>query len=78
MGAADGESLVASNLRGVDSHGVQLAPFYLAQLVKGRVDADACGRVASEAGAVMCYDGQNGLGQVVASQATAARGASSA
>ena len=66
-----GESLVASNLRGVDSHGVQLAPFYLAQLVSGRVDADACGRVASETGAVMCYDGQNGLGQVVASQATA-------
>jgi LDH2 family malate/lactate/ureidoglycolate dehydrogenase len=66
-----GESLVASNLRGVDSHGVQLAPFYLAQLVSGRVDAEACGRIASEAGAVMSYDGQNGLGQVVASQATA-------
>ena len=64
-----GESLVAANLRGVDSHGVQLAPFYLAQLADGRVDAKAAGRVASESGAVMNYDGQNGLGQVVASRA---------
>ena len=61
-----GESLVAANLRAVDSHGVQLAPFYLAQLSDGRVDANAAGRVASEAGALMSYDGQNGLGQVVA------------
>ena len=65
-----GESLVASDLRGVDSHGVQLAPFYLAQVVAGRVDAEARGRVDSEAGALMRYDGRNGLGQVVASQAT--------
>jgi LDH2 family malate/lactate/ureidoglycolate dehydrogenase len=66
-----GESLVAANLRGVDSHGVQLAPFYLAQLASGRVNGEARGRVVSESGAVMSYDGQNGLGQVVASQATA-------
>ena len=64
-----GESLVAANLRAVDSHGVQLAPFYLAQLADGRVDANAAGRVVSAAGAVMSYDGQNGLGQVVASHA---------
>ena len=66
-----GESLVAANLRGVDSHGVQLAPFYLAQVVAGRVDAETRGRIASESGAVMRYDGCNGLGQVVASQASA-------
>src|SRR5439155_11898055 len=28
-------SLVASNLRGVDSHGVQLVPFYIDQLLAG-------------------------------------------
>ena len=66
-----GQSLVAANLRGVDSHGVQLAPFYLAQVVAGRVDAETGGRVASESGAVMRYDGCNGLGQVIASQAVA-------
>ncbi len=65
-----GESLVAGNLRNVDSHGVQLAPFYLAQVVAGRVAAETCGCVDSEAGAVMRYDGRNGLGQVVALQAT--------
>ncbi len=63
------DSLVAANLRGVDSHGVQLAPFYLAQLADGRVDAQAAGQVAIEAGALLSYDGQNGLGQVVASHA---------
>lgn len=64
-----GESLVAANLRGVDSHGVQLAAFYLAQLADGRVDAKAMGRVVSEAGCLMSFDGENGLGQVVAHHA---------
>ena len=64
-----GESLVAANLRGVDSHGVQLAAFYLAQLADGRVDARGTGRVASETGCIMSYDGENALGQVVAQHA---------
>ena len=62
------ESLVAANLRGVDSHGLQLLPFYLAQIEDGRVNAAACGRVVSESGAVVSYDGENGLGQVVAAR----------
>jgi len=56
-------SLVASNLRGVDSHGVQLASFYLEQILDGNVDIHADGRVASENAACLAYDGQNGIGQ---------------
>ncbi len=59
-------SLVASNLRGVDSHGIQLLPFYVDQLLAGEVDARADGRVVSENGACLLFDGQNGLGQWIA------------
>src|SRR6476646_580886 len=60
------ESLVAANLRGVDSHGVQLLPYYIEQLEWGDMDARADGCVISETGACLLYDGQNGIGQAVA------------
>jgi LDH2 family malate/lactate/ureidoglycolate dehydrogenase len=60
------ESLVAANLRGVDSHGVQLLPYYLEQIEWGDVDARADGRVISESGVCLLYDGQNGIGQATA------------
>jgi LDH2 family malate/lactate/ureidoglycolate dehydrogenase len=60
------ESLVASNLRGVDSHGVQLLPYYLEQIEWGDMDAQADGRVISESGACLLYDAQNGIGQAIA------------
>lgn len=59
-------SLVASNLRGVDSHGIQLLPFYIDQLLAGEVDAQADGRVISENGCCLTFDGQSTLGQWVA------------
>jgi LDH2 family malate/lactate/ureidoglycolate dehydrogenase len=59
--------LVEADLRGVDSHGVQLLTFYLEQLIDGRVDPLAEGCVISESGATLLYDGRNGLGQTVAS-----------
>jgi LDH2 family malate/lactate/ureidoglycolate dehydrogenase len=58
--------LVASNLRGVDSHGIQLLPFYIDQLLAGEMDAAADGRVISESGSCLHFDGQNALGQWVA------------
>src|SRR5579872_6608247 len=58
-------SLVASNLRGVDSHGIQLLPFYLDQLLAGEVDAQADGQVISENGACLLFDAQSALGQWV-------------
>jgi LDH2 family malate/lactate/ureidoglycolate dehydrogenase len=61
------ESLVAANLRGVDSHGIHLLASYLDQIHAGDVDVTATGEVVSESGACLLYDGCNGLGQVVAS-----------
>jgi LDH2 family malate/lactate/ureidoglycolate dehydrogenase len=58
--------LVASNLRGVDSHGIQLLPFYVEQLLAGELDPAADGRVISESGSCLHFDGQNALGQWVA------------
>ncbi len=58
--------LVASNLRGVDSHGIQLLPFYVDQLLAGEMDAQADGAVISESGSCLHFDGQNALGQWVA------------
>ncbi len=60
------ECLVAANLRGVDSHGMQLLPFYVEQLLAKEMDAAAEGRVASESGACLVFDGENALGQWVA------------
>jgi len=60
------DSLVASNLRGVDSHGVSLLPYYLAQWKQGGVDVAATGRIAAESGACITFDGNNAIGQTVA------------
>ena len=59
-------SLVAANLRGVDTHGVQLLPFYIDQLLAGEMDPLTDGEVVSEQGACLLFDGHNGLGQWVA------------
>ncbi|MEO7143490.1 MAG: Ldh family oxidoreductase [Bryobacteraceae bacterium] len=59
------DSLVAANLRGVDSHGVQLLPPYVERLQRGDIDAHATGRVVSENGACLVYDAANAIGQTV-------------
>ena len=60
------EALVAANLRAVDSHGMQLLPYYLDQLRAGNIDPLTDGRVVSESGGCVLYDGQNGFGYTVA------------
>jgi LDH2 family malate/lactate/ureidoglycolate dehydrogenase len=59
------DSLVSASLRGVDSHGIHLLPYYITQIRKGNIDAGTDGRVVSESGACLLYDGQHGLGQCV-------------
>ncbi|MCF3650452.1 Ldh family oxidoreductase [Synoicihabitans lomoniglobus] len=59
-------SLVEANLRGVDSHGMQMLLVYLQQLRAGGINPRASGGVERSDGVCLRYDGGNGLGQVVA------------
>lgn len=59
-------SLVAASLRGVDSHGVQLLPYYIEQLEWRDVNPEAEGHIVSENGCCLVYDGENGIGQFIA------------
>jgi LDH2 family malate/lactate/ureidoglycolate dehydrogenase len=59
-------SLVAANLRGVDSHGIQLLPPYVDQLEAGDMSKTTDGHVVSENGCNLVYDGENGIGQPIA------------
>lgn len=61
--------LVAGNLRGIDSHGVQLLGFYVDQILGGDMAPRAEGVVATESAATMTYDCQGGLGQVTSQHA---------
>src|SRR5712671_6529562 len=64
--------LVEANLRGHDSHGVGLIPSYLHHLEGGTVVANRKGRVVSENGSLIVYDGERAWGQVAAREATMA------
>lgn len=64
------DSLIAANLRGVDSHGIQMIVTYLQQARAGGINIPAAGRVAKEDGVCLRYDGENGFGQVVADRCT--------
>jgi LDH2 family malate/lactate/ureidoglycolate dehydrogenase len=65
-----GDSLVGANLRGVDSHGIQMLAVYIQQLRAGGINVKASGQVEREDGVCLRYHGENGLGQVVADRCT--------
>lgn len=60
------ESLVGSNLRGHDSHGVVRLPWYLRQLREGELVAGAPLEVLNESPAMLVCDAHLGFGQVQA------------
>jgi hydroxycarboxylate dehydrogenase B len=64
------EHLVAANLKGHDSHGVGMAPSYVRWIKAGKLKPNARPQVVHDRGAVMVVDGQFGLGQPVAREAT--------
>ena len=64
------DSLVAANVRGVDSHGIQMLSVYIQQVRAGGVNVAAAGRVTKEDGVCLHYFGDNGFGQVVADRCT--------
>lgn len=57
-------NLIFGNLRGVDSHGMQLLPYYVEQLNSGLIDGGQDGAPIHESGATMLYNAANGLGAV--------------
>src|SRR3954470_9791994 len=65
------DCLLYANLRGVDSHGIQLLPFYIEQILAGEMDPAAEGEVLSEFGSCLHFDAQNGIGQWAAEQCSA-------
>ena len=64
------DHLVEANLKGHDSHGVGMIPSYLRNLGNGKAAANEKGRVVTDSGAFIVYDGARGYGQIVAREAT--------
>ncbi len=62
--------LVEANLRGHDSHGIGLIANYLRNLGQGKAKTNEKGRVVSDSGSMIVYDGERGWGQIVAREAT--------
>src|SRR5438132_9067238 len=63
------DHLIEANLRGHDSHGVGMIPSYLRNLATGTVIPNRKGRVASENGSLIVYDGERAWGQIAAREA---------
>lgn len=58
------DSLVAADLRGVNSHGVLRVPEYVRKLTTGGVDPKGQPAVIRDAGACLVIDGGNSMGQI--------------
>src|SRR6201997_2232318 len=66
------DHLIGANLRGHDSHGVGLVANYLDHLANGTVFPNRKGRVVSEDGSLIVYDGERAWGQIAAREAVLA------
>ncbi|HZQ61042.1 MAG TPA: malate/lactate/ureidoglycolate dehydrogenase [Casimicrobiaceae bacterium] len=58
-------SLVESNLRGHDSHGIGMVPRYIDAVLDGSLKPNGTVRVTLDAGPLLVLDGQRAYGQVV-------------
>jgi len=65
-----GQSLVAANLRGHDSHGVMRIPYYLDQVAKREIVPGAPLTVLRETDSILAVDGNWGFGQIQAQRLT--------
>ena len=55
------DHLIEANLKGHDSHGVGMIPNYLRNLAHGKaVSPNRKGRVVSDSGSMIVYDGERG------------------
>src|SRR5215469_3101739 len=66
------DNLIEANLRGHDSHGIGLIPNYLQHLAGGTAVLNRKGRIVSEDGSLIVYDGKRAWGQIAAREATLA------
>ena len=57
--------LVNANLSGHDSHGIQMAAYYIDCVKTGGLDPDQRGRVVTDSGSVLVIDGGMGFGAVI-------------
>ncbi len=64
------DSLVASNLRGIDSHGVARIPHYLKRLAHGSIKSKPQISIDQRSPSTAMVDGDHGLGQLVMQRAT--------
>ncbi len=62
------ENLVEANLMGHDSHGVGLAPRYMAHALSGAMNPGARAEVATDDGAYLLVEGNMGYGQTVGAE----------
>eukprot|EP01097_Dermamoeba_algensis_P002570 TRINITY_DN2023_c0_g1_i4.p1 TRINITY_DN2023_c0_g1~~TRINITY_DN2023_c0_g1_i4.p1 ORF type:complete len:215 (+),score=46.95 TRINITY_DN2023_c0_g1_i4:59-703(+) len=57
--------LVAADLRGVHSHGVNRLEMYVGELLHGEVNGKVTPTIINETDSIACINGNNGLGMVV-------------
>lgn len=69
LAAVVAADLLEANLQGHDSHGVQLAPRYVLNVLEGKLAPNAGAEVVRQDGAILVVDGGMGFGQVVGRQA---------
>jgi len=63
------DCLVRANLKGVDSHGVQMIPRYVQDIKQGRLKPEAKIKLMKETAATALFDGGGGFGYTMARQA---------
>lgn len=63
------ELLVAANLKGHDSHGVQMLPIYTYNIAMGHLLPNQHAELESELGSNLIVDGKTGYGQIVGPEA---------
>jgi len=61
--------IVHANLHGVDSHGINRLPVYAKRIQEGRINSTPQLAMKKTAEGILLVDGDNGLGQVVATRA---------
>jgi len=64
------DSLIQSNLRGYDSHGVMRIPFYVGRIQAGALQPGSTLRIVQETSSVLVCDGGWGFGQVLSRELT--------